>query len=62
MIDKLKNFNIWRINKIEMQKKVYVNLIVKEIIMKDYIVTHTFKSEELKDQYFEIVSAITEND
>lgn len=45
-----------------MQKKVYVNLIVKEIIMKDYIVTHTFKSEELKDQYFEIVSAITEND
>ena len=45
-----------------MQKKVYVNLIVKEIIMKDYIVTHTFKSKELRDQYFEIVSVIIEND
>ena len=30
--------------------------------MKDYMVAHTFKSEELRDQYFEIVSAMTEND
>ena len=30
--------------------------------MKDYMVAHTFKSEELRDQYFEMVSTMTEND
>lgn len=30
--------------------------------MKDYIVVHTFKSEDLRDKYFEITSSMTEGD
>ena len=30
--------------------------------MKDYIVAHTFKSEELRDKYFEMASSMTEDD
>tara|TARA_B100000900_G_scaffold234401_1_gene198983 strand:- start:133 stop:414 length:282 start_codon:yes stop_codon:yes gene_type:complete len=30
--------------------------------MKDYMVAHTFKTEELRDQYFEMSSGMTEDD
>ena len=30
--------------------------------MKDYMVAHTFKSEELRDQYFEMSASMTEDD
>ena len=30
--------------------------------MKDYMVAHTFKSEELRDQYFEMSASMTQDD
>ena len=34
----------------------------KGYIMKDYMVAHTFKSEELRDQYFEMSASMTKDD
>ena len=34
----------------------------KGYFMKDYMVAHTFKSEELRDQYFEMSASMTEDD
>ena len=40
----------------------YIYIQVLEENMKDYMVEHTFKSEEIREQYFEIMKNMTADD
>ena len=51
------DFNYFKINDLVIRM---VNFLEEN--MKDYMVEHTFKSEEIREQYFEIMKSMTADD